>query len=198
LVRRGLLNGPQARRASIVIGMVRRRATAGPLADRTHPHWLVVSDMQGQILDCEPVTAAADPWTVLAAAMQRLSAAGWTIENDGRRGHFFCHREGVRRFVHLRPTDDRRRVSAARQFPQEPRIAGLRYCAAGLWPRSLFEVVGDGIPVAQQRPHHRLHGREVAARARGVLRGAFGLFAGEAGGGFRVGAGVVGVLRVGA
>jgi len=61
--------------------------------------------MQGQILDCEPVTAAADPWTVLAAAMQRLSAAGWTIENDGRRGRFFCHREGVRRVVHLRPTD---------------------------------------------------------------------------------------------
>ena len=105
MVRCGLLNGPRAPLVGIVIGMIRRGSPPDPLADRTHPHWLVVSGMHGQILDSEPLAPGADLGAVLAAAMDRLSAAGWTIEHDGRRGHFFCHRDGVRHFVHLRPTD---------------------------------------------------------------------------------------------
>lgn len=61
--------------------------------------------MQGQILECDALAAGADLWAVLAGTMDRLAAEGWTIEDDGRLGNFFCHRDGVRRFVDLQPTD---------------------------------------------------------------------------------------------
>jgi len=85
--------------------MIRRRQPHQPLADRSHPHWLTVNDMLGNVLESDPIEVGADLYQVLARAMARLTAAGWTIEDDGRYGSFFCHRNGVRRFVLLRPTD---------------------------------------------------------------------------------------------
>jgi hypothetical protein len=85
--------------------MIRRRSIHDPLTDRTHPHWLVVSNMQGQILECKFLEPGADLWAALARTMDHLTSEGWTIEDDGRLGDFFCCRDGERRFVHLRPTD---------------------------------------------------------------------------------------------
>ena len=85
--------------------MIRRRDDHKPLADRQHPHWLTVSDMQGRVLESTWLEPGTDMYAVLARAMDRLAAQGWTIEDDGRFGSFFCNRDGTRRFVHVRPTD---------------------------------------------------------------------------------------------
>jgi hypothetical protein len=90
---------------SYVIGMIRRRDDHKALSDRQLRHWLTVSDMQGRVLDASYLEPGTDLYAVLARAMNRLAAEGWTIEDDGRYGSFFCNREGVRRFIHVRPTD---------------------------------------------------------------------------------------------
>ena len=85
--------------------MIRRRDDHKPLSDRRLPHWLTVSDMQGRVLDSTALAAGTDLYAALARAMDRLAAEGWSIEDDGRYGSFFCNRDGIRRFVHVRPTD---------------------------------------------------------------------------------------------
>jgi hypothetical protein len=85
--------------------MIRRRDNHQPLANRRHPHWLTVSDMQGRVLESTWLEPGTDLSAVLARAMDRLAGEGWTIEDDGRFGSFFCNLDGVRRFVHVRPTD---------------------------------------------------------------------------------------------
>jgi hypothetical protein len=85
--------------------MIRRRDDRKPLSNRRDPHWLAVSDMQGRVLDSSPLAPGTDLYAALARAMDRVAAEGWSIEDDSRYGSFFCHRDGVRRFVHVRPTD---------------------------------------------------------------------------------------------
>jgi hypothetical protein len=38
-------------------------------------------------------------------ASKEWEASGWTIENDGAYGFFFCNRGGERREVRIQPTD---------------------------------------------------------------------------------------------
>jgi hypothetical protein len=85
--------------------MIRRRDDHKPLSQRQLPHWLTVSDMHGGVLDSTALPPGTDLYAVLAREMDRLAAEGWSIEDDGRYGSFFCNRDGVRRFVHIRPTD---------------------------------------------------------------------------------------------
>ena len=85
--------------------MIRRRDDHKPLSDRQLPHWLTVSDMQGRVLESTSLQPGTDLLAVLARAVERLAAEGWSIEDHGRYGSFFCHRDGVRRLVHIRPTD---------------------------------------------------------------------------------------------
>ena len=85
--------------------MIRRRHDHKPLADRNCPHWLTVSDMYGHLLESELIASGTDLYDIIARTMDRWSAEGWTIEDDGRYGSFFCTRDGIRRFVHIRPTD---------------------------------------------------------------------------------------------
>jgi hypothetical protein len=85
--------------------MIRRRDDRKPLSNTRAPHWLSVSDMQGRVLDSTALAIGTDLYAELARAMDRLAAEGWNIEDDGRYGSFFCNRDGVRRFVHVRPTD---------------------------------------------------------------------------------------------
>lgn len=85
--------------------MIRRRDDYQPLSDRTHPHWLTVSDMFGAVVDCESIAIGTDLPQYLARIMQQWLEQGWKIEDDGSRGNFFCSKSGVRRFVQIRPTD---------------------------------------------------------------------------------------------
>jgi len=61
--------------------------------------------MQGRVLDATLLEPGTDLHAALACAMDRLAMEGWAIEDDGRYGSFFCNRAGVRRLVHVRPTD---------------------------------------------------------------------------------------------
>ena len=61
--------------------------------------------MLGHVLESTPIDLSADLYNVMARTIDRWAAVGWTIEDDGRHGSFFCNRSGVRRFVHIRPTD---------------------------------------------------------------------------------------------
>ncbi len=90
---------------SYVNAMIRRREHRRPLSDNRDAHWLTVSDMQGRVLDATVLEPGTDLYDALSRAMDRLAAEGWTIEDDGRYGSFFCNRNGMRRFVHVRPTD---------------------------------------------------------------------------------------------
>jgi hypothetical protein len=85
--------------------MIRRRSTHDPLADRVHPHWLAIRDMAGTLLEVEPIALGTDLHAFLARTIERMAGEGWMIESDGRYGSFFCHREGMRRIVHLQIAD---------------------------------------------------------------------------------------------
>ena len=85
--------------------MIRRRSVHDPLANRDRPHWLTIRDMAGSLLEVEPIEVGTDLHAFLARTIERLAGEGWMIESDGRYGSFFCHREGVRRIVHLQTAD---------------------------------------------------------------------------------------------
>lgn len=82
--------------------MIRRRSEHDPLADHSIKRWLVVSDMQGTVLDQEVLPAGTDLRAVLAEAIARMTADGWVIEGNTGFGYFFCSRAGKRRFVEIR------------------------------------------------------------------------------------------------
>jgi hypothetical protein len=66
---------------------------------------LTVRDMAGALLEVESIEVGTDLRAFLARTVERLTAEGWVIENDGRYGSFFCHREGARRIVQLQSAD---------------------------------------------------------------------------------------------
>src|ERR1700683_1811535 len=74
------------------VGVIARRDERKPLSNRRDPHWLTVSDMQGRVLDSSPLEPGTDLYAELARTMDRLAADGWSIEDDGGFGSFFCHR----------------------------------------------------------------------------------------------------------
>lgn len=99
--------------------MIRRRSTPDPLTEFRHlRHWLTVADALGKLLESQALEAGTDLRAVLNATMDRLRAEGWGIEGDGRYGSFYANRNGVRQFVHLRPTDPQGQELGCGYFPQ--------------------------------------------------------------------------------
>jgi hypothetical protein len=90
--------------------MIRRRDSYDPLTPTPKPRWLIVWDMQFNVLDSTELA----PYTLLAALMQdtaRLwSDAGWVVESDARYGSFFCHRAGERRLIAITAADPSQRI----------------------------------------------------------------------------------------
>jgi len=85
--------------------MIRRRDPYNPLKPSAKPRWLIVWDMQFNVLDSTELAPFAD----LVAAMDRQAKQwqelGWTIESDARFGSFFCHRAGIRRLIAISAND---------------------------------------------------------------------------------------------
>jgi hypothetical protein len=84
---------------------VARRGRYDPLRTLDEPAWCVVTDAIGRVL----TWLRFDPGTNLrqqfALLTERAMVAGWTVEDaDPRLGGFFCHREGDRLYVSIRPT----------------------------------------------------------------------------------------------
>ncbi len=71
----------------------------------TCPHWLAISDLHRNLIDCTPVPAGANLAEVMAATIARLAGEGWAAESDGRHGFLFINRSGTRRLVNLTQAD---------------------------------------------------------------------------------------------
>ena len=85
--------------------MIRRRDIHNPLARNAKPCWLVVWDMQFNLLDSTELPPFADLEAVMRQAASRWRTQGWTIESDARFGSFFCHRAGERRLIAVSAAD---------------------------------------------------------------------------------------------
>jgi hypothetical protein len=69
------------------------------------PHWLVTYDIYRRVLASKHLAIGADLHAAMREAIDECEADGWTVENDGAYGFFFCKRDGERIEVRMQPTD---------------------------------------------------------------------------------------------
>ena len=89
--------------------MIRRRDSYDPLARSPRPNWLVVWDMQFNVLDSTELAPQTDLAAVLQDTAGRWRDQGWTIESEARFGSFFCRRAGERRLISISAADPAQR-----------------------------------------------------------------------------------------
>jgi hypothetical protein len=79
-------------------------------ASATSPRYLVVFDLQWQVLECQRLESRADLRGAMATTIDRLSSEGWAVEGTEKFGFIFLNRSGVRRLLILSERDphDRR------------------------------------------------------------------------------------------
>ena len=76
------------------------------LTDETRiPHWLVTYDVYRRVLASKHLAIGTDLYAAMRKAIAEREADGWTVENDGAYGFFFCNRDRERREVRMQPTD---------------------------------------------------------------------------------------------
>jgi hypothetical protein len=85
--------------------MTPRRSRYAPTDESCIPHWLVTYDACRCVLSSKCLAIGTDLCAVLRQAIEECESGGWTVENDGAYGFFFCHRGGERREVRIQPTD---------------------------------------------------------------------------------------------
>lgn len=74
------------------------------------PRYLVLLDLQWQIIECERLEASADLLSAMTATIDRLVGDGWKLESTVKFGFVFLNRNGIRRLLILTERDplDRR------------------------------------------------------------------------------------------
>jgi len=86
--------------------MIRRRASADPLAASSEPRWYVVRSMHGTVLEASELPAGADLKRAFVQAMLEWMDAGWSVgEFSSASATFFCDRHPERRMVSIDPAD---------------------------------------------------------------------------------------------
>jgi hypothetical protein len=85
--------------------MIRRREAHNPLAPSPKPRWLIVWDMQFNLLDSTELAPHTDLVAVMERTAQQRRDAGWCVESDARFGSFFCHRDGIRLLIAISAAD---------------------------------------------------------------------------------------------
>jgi len=85
--------------------MTPRRSRYVPIDESRVPHWLATYDVYRNVLACKPLAIGTDLHAAMRRAIAEREADGWTVENDGAYGFFFCNRDGERREVRMQPTD---------------------------------------------------------------------------------------------
>src|SRR5580658_8614257 len=90
---------------SMLIRMIRRREPYNPLSPSPQPRWLIIWDMQFNVLDSTELAPYTDLADVMRSAAQRRRNEGWCVESDARFGSFFCHRDGVRVLIAISAAD---------------------------------------------------------------------------------------------
>jgi hypothetical protein len=71
----------------------------------TAPRYVVVWDLQWQIIDCRSLEASSDLSAAMATAIERLAGEGWNAEGSIEYGFVFIRREAERRLLMLTPRD---------------------------------------------------------------------------------------------
>lgn len=77
------------------------------------PRYVVVFDLQWQIIDWQRVEPSADLRSAINTVIDRLVCEGWEPESTVRFGFVFLNRSGVRRLLILTERDPRDRTSQA-------------------------------------------------------------------------------------
>jgi hypothetical protein len=72
--------------------MGRGRYTFPAFRTSTTPHYVVVWDLQCQVIDCRRLEPAADLSGAMATAIERLKGEGWQPEGSGEYGFVFVRR----------------------------------------------------------------------------------------------------------
>jgi hypothetical protein len=95
-----------------------RRKNLEHLEIAQRPHWLAVYNPPER----KPIESLALPVgtnlrVVTLRAIARWSADGWTVENDGLYGVFFCNRNGERLEVRIQSTDPSEPVPLSNTSP---------------------------------------------------------------------------------
>jgi len=71
----------------------------------------VTYDVYRRVLARKHLAIGTDLHASMRQAIDECEADGWTVENDGAYGFFFCHRDRERREVRIQPTDPSQPVS---------------------------------------------------------------------------------------
>jgi len=71
----------------------------------TTPRYVVIWDLQWQMIECQRLEAAADLSGAMLSALDRLTADGWQAEGEAGFGFVFIRREAERRLLTLSPRD---------------------------------------------------------------------------------------------
>jgi hypothetical protein len=82
-------------------------------ASANTPRYVVVFDLQWQIIECERLEAAADLRSAMTGTINRLVGEGWKLENTVKFGFVFLNRNGIRRLLILTERDPLDRRSQA-------------------------------------------------------------------------------------
>ena len=90
--------------------MIRRREPYDPLAPSAKTRWLIVWDMQFNLLDSTELAPHTDLAALMRHTAQQWSESGWVVESDARYGSFFCHRAGERRLIAISAADPSQRT----------------------------------------------------------------------------------------
>jgi hypothetical protein len=91
--------------------MTPRRSRYAPVDESRIPHWLVTYDAWRSIVAHECLAIGTDLQDAMRKAIAEYEADGWTVENDGIYGFFFCNRHGERREVRIQPNDPAEPIS---------------------------------------------------------------------------------------
>ena len=79
------------------------RYTFPAFTTSTRPRYLVLWDLQWQLLEVERLAPAADLSGAMAAAIARLEVKGWQAEATPEYGFVFVRREAERRLLIMTP-----------------------------------------------------------------------------------------------
>jgi hypothetical protein len=71
----------------------------------TTPRFIVLWDLQWQILNCQRLEPRSDLSAAMTTTLRQLETEGWQAEGDLPYGFVFIRREGERRMLMLTPRD---------------------------------------------------------------------------------------------
>jgi hypothetical protein len=81
------------------------RTLRNPFAPSETPRYIVVWDLQWQVVDCRRLDRGTDLRAAFAEAIERLERAGWRPESAAEFGFVFVTRAGERRLAMITARD---------------------------------------------------------------------------------------------